>query len=422
MNKPRWIAAGVVAAVLLAFSVGVYAGVTERLQNTVSAAQVTIPGTTITLQGGSDGSAPSDVDFSKFWQAWNLLQDNFVQTHASGTIPTYQERVYGAITGLTDSYGDPYTVFLPPSDAKQFNDDIKGSFGGVGMELGARNGSLTVVSPLKGSPAEAAGVRSGDVIIGIDNKSSEKMPVDEAVRLIRGEIGTSVTILLKRAGVAEPFEVKIVRQTIQIPVINTYARGDGIFVIELYSFSENSTDLFRGALRTFFESGATKLILDLRGNPGGYLDAAVQMASYFLPVGDVIVTEDFVGKAGNVSDRSLGYNVFANKRLSMAILIDQGSASASEILAGALQQHGVAKLVGTRSFGKGSVQQLMQLGGGAELKVTIARWLTPNGQSISDGGLKPDIVVEGKPARPDDSGRSGGDPQKDAAITWLITQ
>jgi len=270
--------------------------------------------------------------------------------------------------------------------------------------------------------AEAAGVRSGDVIIGIDNKPSEKMPVDEAVRLIRGEIGTSVTILLKRAGVAEPFEVKIVRQTIQIPVINTYARGDGIFVIELYSFSENSTDLFRGALRKFFESGATKLILDLRGNPGGYLDAAVQMASYFLPVGDVIVTEDFVGKAGNVSDRSLGYNVFANKRLSMAILIDQGSASASEILAGALQQHGVAKLVGTRSFGKGSVQQLMQLGGGAELKVTIARWLTPNGQSISDGGLKPDIVVEGKPARPDDSGRSGGDPQKDAAIVWLATQ
>ena len=418
MNKPRWIAAGVVAAVLLAFSVGVYAGVTERLQNTVSAAQVTIPGTTITLQGGPDGSAPSDVDFSKFWQAWNLLQDNFVQTHASGTIPTYQERVYGAITGLTDSYGDPYTVFLPPSDAKQFNDDIKGSFGGVGMELGARNGSLTVVSPLKGSPAEAAGVRSGDVIIGIDNKSSEKMPVDEAVRLIRGEIGTSVTILLRRAGVAEPIEVKIVRQTIQIPVINTYARGDGIFVIELYSFSENSTDLFRGALRTFFESGATKLILDLRGNPGGYLDAAVQMASYFLPVGDVIVTEDFVGKAGNVSDRSLGYNVFANKRLSMAILIDQGSASASEILAGALQQHGVAKLVGTRSFGKGSVQQLMQLGGGAELKVTIARWLTPNGQSISDGGLKPDIKAD----RTQDDVKAGKDPQKDAAITWLITQ
>jgi len=418
MNKTRWIAAGVVAAVLLAFSVGVYAGVTERLQNTVSAAQVTIPGTTITLQGGPDGSAPSDVDFSKFWQAWNLLQDNFVQTHASGTIPTYQERVYGAITGLTDSYGDPYTVFLPPSDAKQFNDDIKGSFGGVGMELGARNGSLTVVSPLKGSPAEAAGVRSGDVIIGIDNKSSEKMPVDEAVRLIRGEIGTSVTILLRRAGVAEPIEVKIVRQTIQIPVINTYARGDGIFVIELYSFSENSTDLFRGALRTFFESGATKLILDLRGNPGGYLDAAVQMASYFLPVGDVIVTEDFVGKAGNVSDRSLGYNVFANKRLSMAILIDQGSASASEILAGALQQHGVAKLVGTRSFGKGSVQQLMQLGGGAELKVTIARWLTPNGQSISDGGLKPDIKAD----RTQDDVKAGKDPQKDAAITWLITQ
>jgi len=418
MNRTRIAAAGFAFAVFAAFGIGVYAGVSERLPNVVSAAEFTIPGTSITLGGGLSNSQPKNVDFAKFWQAWSLLEENFVQTHASNTIPTAEERLYGAIGGLTASYGDPYTVFLPPADAKQFNEDISGAFGGVGMELGERNGSLTVVAPLKDSPAEAAGVRSGDVVLAVDGKPTEKMAVDSAVKLIRGQVGTPVTIILKRAGAAESIEVTIVRQTIQIPVINAYKRADGIFAIELYSFSENSTDLFRQALRQYFESGSTKLILDLRGNPGGYLEAAVQMASYFLPVGEVIVTEDYGGKQQNSAHRSVGYNVFANKKLSMAILVDQGSASASEILAGALSQHGVATLVGDRTFGKGSVQQLMQIGGGAELKVTIAHWLTPNGQSISDGGLTPDIKAE----RTAEQFAAGVDPQKDAAVTWLATQ
>lgn len=384
----------------VAFGAGLYIGISERLENTAAAAQ------------------PSGLNFEKFWEAWNLLEENFVQTHGSSTIPTDTEKVYGAIAGLTDSYGDPYTVFMPPEDAKQFNEDISGAFGGVGMELGVRNESLTVVAPLKGSPAEAAGVRAGDTVLAVDNKATEKMAVDAAVKLIRGEVGTSVTLTLKRAGVSEPLIVKIVRQTIQIPVINTYKRADGIFVIELYSFSENSAELFRNALRQHFESGATKLLLDLRGNPGGYLEAAVQMASFFLPVGEVIVTEDAGGKAQNGVHRSLGYNVFANKKLSMAILVDEGSASASEILAGALQQHNVAKLIGTHTFGKGSVQQLVQLGGGAQLKITIARWLTPNGKSISDGGLQPDIKAE----RTAEQFTAGKDPQKDAAVAWFATQ
>lgn len=409
-------AGGFVVALLFAFGFGVYTGISERLQNVASAAQFTIPGTSITL--GASSGQPQDVDFAAFWQAWNLLQNNFVQTHASGTTPTDQEKVYGAIAGLADSYGDPYTVFLPPADAQQFNEDISGAFGGVGMELGERGGSLTVVAPLKDSPAAAAGVRSGDIILGIDGKPAEHLAVEAAVKLIRGTVGTSVTLILKRAGEPSPLTIKIVRQTIKIPIINTYNRADGIFVIELYSFSENSTDLFRQALRQFFASGSTKLILDLRGNPGGYLEAAVQMASYFLPVGEVVVTEDFKGKGDNVAHRSIGYNVFANKRLSMAILVDQGSASASEILAGALSQNGVAKLVGTRTFGKGSVQQLMKLGDGAELKITIARWLTPNGQSISDGGLEPDIKADRTP----EEYVAGKDPQKDAAVSWLITQ
>lgn len=401
-------AAGATLALLFSFGIGLYVGVSERTHSTASALTVF----------GSIATQPKGADFSQLWEAWNLLDEYFVQTHASGTIPTAEERVHGAIAGLTDSYGDPYTVFLPPEDAKQFNETISGAFGGVGMELGERNGSLTVITPLKGSPAEAAGIRAGDIVLAIDDVPSEQMAVEAAVKRIRGEIGTQVTLTLKRAGEAKPLVRTITRQTIQIPTINSYKRADGIFVIELYSFTETSPELFRSALRQYFESGSTKLLLDLRGNPGGYLEAAVQMASYFLPVGTTIVTEDYGGKQQNVVHRSLGYNVFANKRLSMAILVDQGSASASEILAGALSQHGVAKLVGTRTFGKGSVQQLLQLGGGAELKVTVAKWLTPNGQSISDGGLAPDIAAE----RTVEQYQKGLDPQKDAAVAWLITQ
>lgn len=413
MNRVRWAAFGVVLAVVAAFGGGMYAGLSERLETAAAQSNTSASGS---VHVG--GSQPGGVDMAKFWQVWNLLDENFVQTHASGTLPTDEEKLYGAIAGLVDSYGDPYTVFLPPQDAQQFNEDISGSFGGVGMELGERNGSLTIVSPLKGTPAEAAGVRSGDIIVAIDTKPSETMPVDQAVKLIRGKVGTSVTITLRRAGEPKAFDIKITRAIIKVPIVNAYKRGDGIFVIELYSFSETSPGLFRAALRQYFESGATQLLLDLRGNPGGYLEAAVDMASYFLPVGQPIVTEDYKGKQSNLVHRSLGYNVFANKKLTMAILVDQGSASASEILAGALSQSGVAKLVGTRTFGKGSVQQLVDLGDGAELKVTIARWLTPNGTSISDGGLTPDIKADRTIA----DIQAGKDPQKDAALAWLATQ
>ncbi|MEK7108891.1 MAG: S41 family peptidase [Patescibacteria group bacterium] len=404
MNRSRWTAAGVLAALAIAFSVGLYTGVSE-INDKRAAAQTTL-------------TAPPAVNLTQFWSAWNALQDNFVQVHASTSLPTDEEKLYGAIAGLAASYGDPYTVFLPPSDAQVFNDDISGSFGGVGMDMGQKDGNIVVVAPLKGSPAEAAGVRSGDIVVAVDATSTAGMAVDQAVKIIRGPKGTPVTLTLQREGVRDLLKIKIVRDTINIPVINAYARGDGVFVIELYSFSQNSAELFRNALRQFFISGQTKMILDLRGDPGGYLDAAVNMASYFLPVGDTVVTEDFMGKTANVVHRSTGYNVFVNKKLSMAILVDQGSASASEILAGALQQHGVAKLVGTRTFGKGSVQQLVDLGGGAELKVTVARWLTPDGTSISDGGLTPDIRATTTAAQV----AAGKDPQKDAAIAWLATQ
>ena len=411
MTKTKMKALGALTALVLAFGIGAYVGLSDRFHTPANAQ------TTITV--GST-TQPADIDMSQFWQAYQLLNQNFVQTHASSTFPDKQKQIYGAIAGLTASFGDPYTVFFPPSDAQVFQQDISGSFGGVGMQIdNDAKGNLVVVSPLKDSPAKNAGILSGDIILKIGTTTAQDLASEEAVKLIRGPIGTTIVITVLHPGDTKPTEIPIVRDTINIPIIDSKDLGNGIYEVSLYSFSQNSADLFRSAMRSFVQSGDHKLILDLRGNPGGYLDAAVNMASYFLPVGTTIVTEDFKGKQQNDTHSSLGYNVFANDhQFKMAILVDQGSASASEILAGALQQNGVAKLVGTRTFGKGSVQELMDLGGGAELKVTIARWLTPNGSSISDGGLHADIEATTTAALAKDPAK---DPQTQAAVNYLLS-
>ncbi len=421
MTRMKRSAFGVLAAVVLAFAGGMYAGVTGKFNDRVLASKDIPSGfseavNSVVMSRGA--VQPQDIDMGQFWMAYNLLNQRFIVTNASSTYPTKEKQIYGAIAGLTESFSDPYTVFMPPSDAQVFKEDISGSFGGVGMQIDNNaKGQLTVVAPLKDTPSARAGIRSGDLILLIGTTSTEGLRVDEAVKLIRGPKGTAVVFTIHREGESKPLVISVIRDTINIPIINSYKRSDGIYVIELYSFSENSTDLFRTALRDFVSSGSSKLILDLRGNPGGYLGAAVEMASYFLPVGDTVVTEDYKGKQDNVFHRSRGYNIFKNKGLKMAILIDQGSASASEILAGALSQHNVAKLVGTRTFGKGSVQELIDVGNGAQLKVTVARWITPNGASISDGGLRADIAADRTAA----DVKAGKDPQTAAAVLYLLS-
>ncbi len=358
--------------------------------------------------------APGGVDFSPFWKAWNEINEKYVPT--STTTPQNvddQTRVYGAISGMVSSLGDPYTVFFPPVESKSFNEEISGTIEGIGMEVGMKDGVLTVIAPVKDTPAYRAGVKAGDQILKINDTLTNNLTTDEAINMIRGKKGTSVKITFARTGVKEPFELTIVRDVINMPTVDTETRGD-IFVIHLYSFSAISPNLFRDALREFVQSGKYKLIVDLRGNPGGYLEAAQDMASWFLPTGDVIVTEDFRNKADNQTFRSKGYNIFSNK-LKLAVLIDGGSASASEILSGALHDHGIATLVGTQSFGKGSVQELVPITDNTSLKVTVARWLTPNGISISHQGLTPDVVVK----LDEDAFKKGDDTQIDKAIEIL---
>ncbi|OGG40997.1 hypothetical protein A2118_00355 [Candidatus Kaiserbacteria bacterium GWA2_50_9] len=339
---------------------------------------------------GLDATPDQGADLMDFWKAWNALNANYVVTHASSSLPTSKERVYGAIQGLTASYDDPYTVFFPPKEAKEFADTISGSFSGVGMEIGIKEGVLVVIAPLKGMPAEAAGVKAGDQIATIDGKSTDGLSTEKAVSQIRGPIGTTVDLTIIRDG--KPLEIKIVRETIQVPETDDgLDEKSGVYHIALFEFTSNSASLFDQAFERFLASGSKKLIIDLRGNPGGYLDAAVDIASHFLPKGAIIVTEDFGGKESNNSHTSIGYNDVPVET-KMVVLIDGGSASASEILAGALQDNQVATVIGLKSFGKGSVQTLMNLGEGS-LKVTVARWVTPDGHWIMGNGVTPDISV-----------------------------
>ncbi len=395
-----------VAIVVLSFGSGIYIG-----RSQANALIQTPP----SVANGNVGK-PTDVDFSLFWKAWDILDQKFVQTHKVGTT-TDQDKVYGAIQGLASSFGDPYTTFFPPTEAQSFQSQISGNFEGVGMEVGVKDGVITIIAPLKNSPAEAAGLKAGDMILKINGTTTQDMSVDQAVQLMRGKKGTTVTLSILSANDKTAHDVKVVRDTINIPTIDSELRKDGIFVIHLYTFTENSAQLFRNEIQKFVKSGSNKLVLDLRGNPGGYLDAAVDMASWFLPKDAVVVKEDTAGHGQDTVYKSFGYNIF-NKNLKMVILVDEGSASASEILSGALQEHGVAKLVGAQTFGKGSVQELVPLTADTFLKVTVARWLTPNGVSISAQGLKPDFPVAFTQADADKK----QDPQLNKAVEVLNSQ
>ncbi len=330
-----------------------------------------------------------NIDMSEFWQVWRTILAHSPQADKISS----QEMVWGATKGLVDSLGDPYTIFLPPKENANLNLDLSGQFSGVGMEVGIKGGVLTVVAPLKDSPAEKAGIKAGDLILKINDTVTTDLSIDEAVELIRGKEGTEVIVTIARKGLEDTKDIKMTRDLIKIPVIETEdLKSDKVFLIKFYQFGESANEDFQKALTEFKNSGEKNLIIDLRNNPGGYLSAAVDITSWFLPEGKVIVSEKGKDPENDKVYRSGGH--FLEGKYKVVILINGGSASASEIMAGALQEHGIAKLVGTQTFGKGSVQELVPLKDKTALKLTIANWYTPNGVSISKQGLKPDYVVE----------------------------
>jgi carboxyl-terminal processing protease len=330
-----------------------------------------------------------NIDMKEFWDVWRVIEAR----HPDGTSVSSEEKVWGAIKGLVDSLDDPYTVFLPPKENNDLNIDLKGKFSGVGMEVGVKDGILTVISPLKDSPAEKAGIKSGDIILKINDKATTDLDIEEAVNLIRGKEGTDVTITIARKDLPQTKDITITRQVINIPVIDSeYLSKDKVFLIRFFQFGEDSSQEFEKALKDFKASGTKDLIIDLRDNPGGYLSAAVDISSWFLPEGETIVTEKSKdGSDDNVYKSSLHH---LEGDYHVVLLVNGGSASASEIMAGALQEHHIAKLVGEQTFGKGSVQELMPMQDKTALKVTVANWYTPDGVSISKQGLKPDYVVK----------------------------
>ena len=327
-----------------------------------------------------------DIDFSLFWDAWNIVEEKYVNRFELDK----QKMVYGAIVGMLDSLEDPYSIFMEPEDSEKFIDDMSGSFDGIGAEVGIRKETLTIISPLEGNPAQKAGLKPGDKVLKVDDTLTGDLILDEAVSLIRGEKGTEVALLIFREEWEEAKEIKIIRDEIKIPIIK-WEILNNIAHIQFYHFTENSASEFRKTINEILAFQPNGIVLDLRNNPGGYLETAVDIASWFLPKGEIVIIENF-GDGKNNEFLSKGYKKLEN--MPTIVLINEGSASASEILAGALRDIREIKLVGKKSFGKGSVQQLEKLKGGSSVKITVAKWLTPSGLSISEEGVIPDEEVE----------------------------
>ncbi len=361
----------------------------------------------IVVAGASniDPTASTTANFSVFWQAWQDINDNYLRNPST----TDEEKMYGAITGLVGATGDPYTEFFSPADSQQFQQDITGNFGGIGAELGTNaSGSIVIIAPLPGTPAQKAGLRPEDAIVAVNGSSTESMNVDGVVNIIRGTIGTTVKLTIMRQGWIKTQDFTMTRENIQVPTVNFEMKGD-IAHITLTEFTQDADGLFYQSLQKAVDDNAQGIVLDLRDDPGGYLEVAVDLAGYFLKPGSQVVQE--VGRAVPTQNYTASGNG-ALDTMPMAILIDGGSASAAEILSGALHDDRNIPLVGAKSFGKGTVQQLFNLSDGSSLKITVAHWVMPSGRILDYDGLVPDYPV----SISDADIKSGNDPQLTKAL------
>lgn len=351
------------------------------------------------------------VDFSLFWDVYASVQQNYYdKTKIDG-----QKMLYGSIQGMVASLGDPYTVFLTPSQNKVVKNQLGGTYTGVGIELGYKDNHMVVISPLDGSPAKAAGVKAGDLIIKIADKTTDKLTLPDAVNLIRGDAGTSIGMTLLHQGDSTTYDVTLTRSAIKVKSATFSDKGGGVGYIKLSTFGDNTNDEWAAAVDQAKAAGSKVIIVDVRDNPGGYLTDAVNIGSEFIASGAVVKqqTGDTVHELDVVRQGRL-------LTIPVVVLINGGSASASEILSGALQDYGRAPLVGTQSFGKGTVQEVQDIkctpappdNTCPSLHITVAKWLTPKGRWVHGVGLTPDVKVD----ITTDDFKAGRDPQLDRAI------
>lgn len=359
---------------------------------------------------------PKVVDYNLLWQTIEKLKANHIDKPAND-----QTILYGAVKGAVASTGDPYTEFFTPEELKNFETDLAGTFEGIGAEIGKQGGNIVIVAPLDGTPAKAAGLLPKDVIVKVNGELTTDWSTEEAVRHIRGPKGSEVTLTIYRDGRSDTFDVAIKRDAIVIKSVKwevkTTKAQDGkekkVGVITVTRFGDDTSILFARAVQDVLSKGAQGLVLDLRSNPGGYLDTSVDLASYWLEKDKVVVTEAH-SNGQNIEYKSKGLNKLSG--IKTITLINGGSASASEILSGALHDYKLTTLVGEKSFGKGSVQEVLSLPGDSALKVTVAKWITPNGKNISKEGIAPDIEVK----LTEDDIKNQKDPQMDKALEEVV--
>lgn len=350
-----------------------------------------------------------EEDLALFWEVWNIVQAEY-----DGAIPDDDELTHAAIAGLLERLGDDYTRFAPPDVATRMRESLQGSFEGIGAFVNENEEGLTeIVRPMDGQPAAQAGLRAGDVVIGVDGESVIGQSLDEVIAQIRGPEGTEVTLTVRREGEEDPLEFTVRRQLIEIPVIESEMLQDDIAYLRLTGFNRNADSQLRETMQELLAQEPVGLVLDLRDNPGGLLDQTVSIADYFLPEGVVLYERSSTFDLDQVH-RSVSGD--SGEEVPLVVLVNAASASASEIVAGAVQDRGRGVLIGEMTFGKGSVQVTHTLSDDSELRVTIARWYTPNNQSIDGNGIAPDIEV---PTPTELGGEE--DPQLQRAIEYLLT-
>ena len=363
-----------VLAVLI-FAGGFYFGLNKQAD----------PFRSVAYQGEEEVVEEEKLDFNLYWEVWDNVKTNYVDKNKIED----RDLFYGSLRGIAESTGDPYTIFMDPVETKEFSDDLAGTFEGIGAEIGLRNDITTVIAPLDDTPAQKAGLRSGDKIYAVDDAPTIGLTITEVVRKIRGEKDTKVRLTIIR-GDEKPFDVEIIRGVIVVKSVKTEMRADGIYVLRLSNFNDDTEFLFKQAVDDILVKQPKGIILDLRNNPGGYLDTAINIASEWIEDGLIVAEQLNNNRRNEYPARGLA----RLKDFKTVVLVNGGSASASEILAGALRDYQKATLVGETTFGKGSVQALKPLSDGSILKVTISKWLTPAGDSIDEKGIDPNIVVE----------------------------